>query len=159
MKSNNINLLHRIYANTVENIQTGCLIWTKCKDLKGYGRINYQGTIYRTHRLVYLIHHNLELNTSKYVLHHCDNPSCVYLEHLYLGTQKDNMRDMVKRSRHKPKKGINQPRAKLKNKDIRKIRFLYQNTKTSYKKLALQFNVCKTNIENILRNRTWTHVK
>ena len=73
-----------------------CWIWTGLKDNDGYGWFRLNG-MKRTHRL------SVELDgrdpTGMYVLHTCDNPSCVNPEHLYVGTQKENVRDMIIRGR------------------------------------------------------------
>jgi hypothetical protein len=79
-----------------------CWIFTGYKDRDGYGQygIRDQGikVSYQAHRFSY------EAETGIYpgkllVCHHCDNPSCVRPDHLFLGTNKDNMEDMVKKGR------------------------------------------------------------
>lgn len=79
-----------------------CWNWTSPKDKDGYGLFTSNGERYRAHRFSYLLHNNKTIEEIKglSVLHKCDNPSCVNPNHLFLGTQTDNMRDMVKKKRH-----------------------------------------------------------
>ncbi len=79
---------------------TGCLLWCGSSDKRGYGRIRrrsnhaYEGV----HRFVYELHFG-PIQKGLFVLHKCDVPACVLIDHLFLGTQKDNMADMHKKGR------------------------------------------------------------
>lgn len=77
-----------------------CWEWTGNKNMLGYGMIWYDGKNIRAHRVSYLIF-NGDLSDNLFVCHKCDNPSCVNPSHLFLGTSKDNMRDMIKKGRAK----------------------------------------------------------
>jgi len=83
---------------TTKNSVTGCLEWTGCKDVDGYGRFSDGGKSYGIHRLVWEVFKG-DIPQGLYVLHKCDNPSCINTEHLYIGTAADNTRDKVKRRR------------------------------------------------------------
>lgn len=76
-----------------------CWIWMKSKDGSGYGTISYLGKVYKAHRLSYELEFG-SFDKSLRVLHLCDNPSCIRPSHLFLGSQSDNMIDMVKKGRH-----------------------------------------------------------
>lgn len=72
-------------------------------DHDGYGSIQ---TIskgikkhYKAHRLVYSIVHNIQLSPENVIMHSCDNPSCVNIRHLSVGTHKDNSDDKVRKNR------------------------------------------------------------
>lgn len=75
-----------------------CWLWTASTDSKGYGKIGVAGKTVAAHRVAWFLTYG-EWPT-KDVLHHCDNPRCVRPSHLFLGTQLDNMRDMVSKGRH-----------------------------------------------------------
>ncbi len=75
-----------------------CFEWTGKKSPKGYGKIYFNGTSMRAHRVSYEIHYG-SFNKDMNVLHHCDNPSCVNPSHLYLGNNQDNVDDKVRRNR------------------------------------------------------------
>jgi hypothetical protein len=82
----------------------GCWPWQRGRNNKGYGRflIERDGTRQRplAHRVAMRLHLGRELDRAEFVLHHCDNPPCCNPAHLFLGTQKDNMADMMAKGRH-----------------------------------------------------------
>lgn len=72
-----------------------CWYWRGSLEEFGYGRLQSK----RAHRLSWTLF-NGEIPKGLYVLHKCDIRNCVNPDHLFLGTQIDNMRDMVKKGRH-----------------------------------------------------------
>jgi 5-methylcytosine-specific restriction endonuclease McrA len=76
-----------------------CWEWTARKNKYGYGEFLYSGRVWKSHRLSYLLEYG-DYDFSLIVLHTCDNPSCVNPNHLMLGTQKENVQDMVLKNRH-----------------------------------------------------------
>ncbi len=80
-----------------------CIEWTKTKNNKGYGLIWYYKDDKRTsmsaHRYLYMQHHNILLNRDQVVMHMCDNPGCVNIEHLIIGSHKDNVWDKINKGR------------------------------------------------------------
>jgi hypothetical protein len=75
-----------------------CWNWLGAHNDKGYGQAYYQGKLWYVHRLMYLFTHG-KLDKNILVLHTCDNTSCCNPEHLWLGSQLDNMRDCAKKQR------------------------------------------------------------
>lgn len=90
--------------NAVRESEAGCWEWQKTKDRVGYGRLKVSlgsRDSFRhesAHRYSYLLFVG-EIPTGMCVLHKCDNRSCVNPGHLFLGTQKDNIRDMHAKGR------------------------------------------------------------
>ena len=89
------------------------------------------------------------------VCHKCDNRKCVNPEHLFLGTQAENMEDA--RIKNRMSKGSDIPSSKLKESDIIQIRQLYKNKYKQYK-IAKIFNVTPPAINAILLSKTWKHI-
>ena len=76
----------------------GCLIWNGATR-KGYGLIWYRGKLVSAHRLAWLLSKG-EIPLGMQVLHKCDNPQCVNLKHLFLGSQRDNIQDAISKGRY-----------------------------------------------------------
>lgn len=74
-----------------------CWEWKAFRN-KGYGKFTYNGRMYLAHRLSWILT-NGPIPDGLGVLHSCDNPPCVNPDHLFLGTQLDNMRDASNKGR------------------------------------------------------------
>lgn len=76
---------------------TGCWYWDGSRTNLGYGKVYWQGRKWNAHRLActLLVGEPGDLH----VCHSCDNPGCVNPAHLFLGTARDNARDMVSKGR------------------------------------------------------------
>jgi hypothetical protein len=86
-----------------EAIETadGCMICTRAKDPKGYARVGVDGG-HRTqiaHRVVFHFFKGLNPPDKPFVLHTCDNPSCINPDHLFAGTAAENTAQMLDRHR------------------------------------------------------------
>jgi hypothetical protein len=120
---------------------SGCWEYTGFRDSFGYGVCN-QGTI---HRLSY--EYYIEpIPKGLYVLHKCDNPACFNPDHLFLGTQRDNMVDCAIKGR------IGKSKVPLK-----KILVIY-NCKGTNKNIGKVFNVHYSTVRNI-RNLKYNYFK
>jgi hypothetical protein len=81
-----------------------CVLWAGHKDRNGYGVTKVRGMNFFAHRLAYEEAHGA-IPEGLCCLHKCDNPPCCNPNHLFLGTQADNMADMMRKGRHKPGRG------------------------------------------------------
>jgi len=87
----------RLLLNITENEQA-CWIWNNSKDKNGYGYIKYQYKTNKAHRVSYILFKG-DIPKGMFVCHTCDNPSCINPDHLFIGSAKDNLMDMVKKGR------------------------------------------------------------
>lgn len=75
----------------------GCFEWKARRNSDGYGKITL-GRYFLAHRAAWWIHYGA-VPEGLNVLHKCDNPACVNPDHLFLGTQNDNIQDMIRKGR------------------------------------------------------------
>lgn len=149
------DIKQRIQRHSVHDPTTGCWNWAKYKMKYGYGVIKVDGKSQLAHRISYLSFKG-PLD-QLFVCHKCDNPSCVNPEHLFLGTNQDNINDKVAKNRQSKvgqAKGILHSLAKLTEADVLAIR---QSTE-SQKKLAVQYNTTQSNISLIKNKHSWSHI-
>lgn len=132
---------------------SGCLEWTGRKDKDGYGLLTWRGKNLRAHRLSLELSTGSQIPETLLVCHHCDNPSCVNPEHLFIGTSKDNAQDALSKGRNYI--GEKSNRSKLTEKQVIKI----IKSKKSTKELMNQFPVSKATINHIKRGFTWKHLR
>ena len=91
-------------ANTILDIDRffrvddGCWLWFGPKHKQGYGQIKINGRMHKASRLMYEYFYGVKPEKWK-VCHTCDTPSCVRPNHLFLGTQLDNVRDCIAKGR------------------------------------------------------------
>lgn len=90
-------IAQRLKEKLVEK-PNGCLEWVGSKDR--YGQIKVGDKIKKTHRVAWELE-NGAIPSGLFVLHKCDNPVCCNTNHLFLGTQKDNMQDALIKGRLK----------------------------------------------------------
>ena len=76
-----------------------CWTWMRAASSTGYGAVTINQRQRAAHRVAWELTSG-PIAEGLQVLHRCDNPACVRPEHLFLGTQADNMRDMVSKGRH-----------------------------------------------------------
>jgi HNH endonuclease len=101
----------------------GCIPWLAGKTLKGYGQFRIGLLRTTAHRAAWMMKYG-DIAPGLSVLHKCDNPSCVNVDHLFLGTAQENTDDMVAKGRHAWRNGT--PWQKLNATDAERIRDLYR---------------------------------
>ena len=143
-------------------MKNDCIIAEGCKDKGGYGYKRHNGKNWKAHRWAYTQAHG-HIPKGQVVRHRCHNPACINPDHLVLGTQADNMQDMVDADRQS--RGETHGLAKLTEDQAREIyasnpnNWMEWNFKDiSAKDLANKYGVSRLAIHNIWRKRTWQHI-
>lgn len=141
----------------------GCWEWAASKNNSGYGCFSFNSKRWGAHRFSWLIHHGD--SKGLFVLHSCDNRSCVNPSHLWVGTQSANLQDMIKKKRHR---GVTHPNsyatgsrhhnAKLTTAKVKQIRAL-RFEGLSYYQIAKQFEVSRQHIRTLCLRKSWRRVK
>ncbi len=88
------------------------------------------------------------------VCHTCDNRSCVNPDHLFVGTQQDNLRDMVEKGRGPDRRGENSATAKLTSNDVLSIR----SDSRSHCVIANDYGVAQSTVTRIKNGKRWSHL-
>ncbi len=78
--------------------ETGCWEWIGSTVKGGYGRVRYLGQLKLAHCVAWTVMRG-QIPAGLKVCHQCDNPCCCNPDHLFLGTQKENMRDCIAKGR------------------------------------------------------------
>ena len=86
----------RLLAKRQIDPDTGCWLWQGRRDKRGYGRITISHRRWSVHRLAAHLYLDLDPDSGLHVLHRCDHPPCFRPDHLYLGTNADNVRDRMR---------------------------------------------------------------
>ena len=130
-----------------------CWRWLGSTNEEGYGHFysRIEGEIFwRAHRYSYRLHKG-PIAKGLIVCHSCDNPWCVNPEHLWVGTDEENMRDTAIKGRRRGAKNGN---AKITEDDVRAIR---KSTETTYV-LGERYGLHPSTIGNIRNRKKWAHV-
>ena len=149
--------LRRFISNidTTQKHNGSCWIWTGPRFRSGYGMFHYAGRHMRAHRVAWFVMVG-KIPKGMHVCHVCDVPLCVNPSHLWVGDHEQNMKDMVRKGRHRsnPLRGHLATNAKLREVDIIPIgiepRF--------HKEIAKDYGVSAGLISRVKTRRAWAHV-
>jgi len=130
-----------------------CIEWTRARSAAGYGQTYRDGRIIYTHRLAWERAHG-PIPKGMAVCHHCDNPPCMNVEHLFLGTIGDNNRDMRQKGRGgipPHYRGERNPASRLTAQQVAVIR----TDQRVLRLIAADYGVSISTISQVRRGRTW----
>lgn len=147
-----IPLQERFDASYIPEPMSGCWLWLENVDNKNYGRITTKGKMSLAHRVSWMLQHGKlpEL----FVLHHCDNSFCVNPDHLYEGTQKQNVADCVRRNRKNAAKGENHAGTKLFEADV----FAIRADNRAQSAIAKHYGISQSAVSLIKTKKNWGHI-
>ena len=143
------------FFSNITKDENGCWNWSAYIATTGYGMFRFRQRNTKAHRVSYVIHRG-EIPDGLHVLHKCDNRKCVNPDHLFLGTNADNMRDMALKGR--AVKGSAHKRSRLTEPQVAEVLVLKQQYGVPCYRIAACVGVDKSTIEQIVRGVTWPHV-
>jgi hypothetical protein len=129
-----------------------CWIWQGSKHRQGYGSLRYKRKYSLVHRIAWEVYIG-DIPKGMKVCHKCDMTSCCNPKHLFLGTQKDNVKDGANKGRYDNRK-LGKRRNKLIFEQVEEIKKLNSHGMTR-KELQLKFEVGQTCIAKILNGVSW----
>lgn len=122
----------------------------------GYGKTTFAGQYGLAHRVAWEVTHG-EIPDGMKVLHRCDNPLCCRPDHLWLGTQADNVRDREQKKRRRNLHGEEIGTSKLTEADVRQMR-CWREEGVTLRELAAWFGCSAGAVSHICRRESWAHV-
>lgn len=146
--------MDRFFASISPEPNTGCWFWMASTDYDGYGKLTVttdKKRPIRAHRFSYE-HFKGPIPPGALVCHRCDVPSCVNPDHLFVGTNSDNMMDCIRKSRTAC--GQSHYKTKLTDYDVWDIR----HSPWTNEEIAEMFGLRLTHVRRIRRGEVWRHI-
>lgn len=162
---NNEDVKKKLMSRVVVT-ESSCWEWQGCitknyrehKKTGGYGLMSaWDGRVMLTHRISWILFRG-NIPKGVNVLHDCDNRKCCNPDHLFLGSQEDNMKDMAEKGRSA--KGSKHGQSKLTEDDVLSMRKMHaENMRYGYMKvLTDKFKVSREMVWLIVTRKLWTHI-
>jgi len=156
--------LDRFMAKVQPEPNTGCWLWDGALMNSGYGAFRFRGGTHTAHRVSWTLHRGEIPEGDGYhgtcVLHRCDVRCCVNPDHLFLGTNEDNVHDMFAKGRqsrgHHPR-GERHSQSRLTRGEVLQIVRRRRAGETGVS-VAKDFAVTPSAVGRIMTGRAWSHV-
>ena len=141
----------RFKSKFIEKSRSDCWLWTASTLPSEYGQFGVDGKVKKAHRVSWELHKG-PIPEGLCVCHKCDVPSCVNPNHLFLGTNAENSRDMAKKGR--APRGERSGHAKVTEDQVRAIR---ADTRLQ-REIAPDYGLSQATISQIKLRSRWAHV-
>lgn len=140
-------LNERFAEKTVPGLN-GCVLWSGFIHRNGYGQFSEGNTKLLAHRAAWFVAYGVW--PAGVVMHRCDNPTCVNIDHLSVGTHKDNTQDARAKGRLAP--------TKLNAVQVTAIKRRYAAGRVTQKQLTSEYAVAQNSIHKIVSGKSWAHI-
>ena len=145
------DLAERFWEKVYPEPNTGCLLWSGAASSTRYGHMWVEG------RVRYATHVSWRLHTgqwpAQHMLHRCDTPACVNPDHLFEGSQQENIADCVRKGRKNSPRGERHYASKLKDSQVAEIRRRAREGERGVD-LAREFGIAKQTVSNFRHGRS-----
>lgn len=154
------SLESRFWRFVEKKSESECWEWRGQRLSNGYGRISLGAKSLGSdgaHRVSWKLFNKTDIPDGMFVMHKCDNPSCVNPHHLSIGTPKENTQDMIAKGRKRvvSPKGEGNGKSLLNEEKVRLIR----SSALSHAAIARELGVSPNCVRGVRIGRTWTHIK
>lgn len=147
-----MGLADRLEHYSIPEPNSGCLLWMAKCTAAGHPVIKWRGKNRMAHRMAWAEKRGEAGHLC--VLHKCDVPSCINVDHLFLGTTQDNTADKMRKGRHRSPRGSAHGMSKLTEDQVLAIR----RDDRDLDIIASEYDVCRESVWFIQRRRTWRHI-
>jgi hypothetical protein len=140
-------------------MMTECLLWERGKTSAGYGAKYRAGKQILAHRAAWEDANKTSIPKGMFVLHRCDNRLCINSSHLFIGTQLDNIRDMISKGRavRKGCKGHSNGKSIFTEHQVKTMRQLFRNG-VRICDIHRQFGGAYQSVWLIVKAKNWSHL-
>jgi hypothetical protein len=142
-----------------------CWMWTGRLSKKGYGSMRVSGRRTRVHRASYELYKG-PVPDGLFICHQCDNPACVNPDHLFAGTNSDNLQDAANKGRLSYQRntenfmrGTGHKQSRLTEDHVRDMRSLYAEEGLSVNELGARFGISHVQAYRIVKRIHWKHLE
>lgn len=130
---------------------SGCWLWSGNLTESGYGRVTIGRKDYRAHRVSWALANGRGIPDGAFICHRCDTPSCINPAHLFPGSNRDNVRDMIEKGRKASTAGDRHGKRKLTADIVRAIR----QSSESHAAIARSYGLSPQAVCNARSGKTW----
>lgn len=137
---------------------SGCIEWQGAS-VRNYGQIRVRNPVNKlmlAHRLAWVLHYGTD-PAGLLVCHKCDNPRCINVDHLFVGTTLDNMQDMAAKGRSGDTRGSKSGKSKLTEEDAVHMLAL-SSSGVKQAEIAKKFNIHPAHVSRIISGKRWAHL-
>lgn len=153
----NKSLEERFWEKVDKKGPDDCWNWLAGKSGAGYGTFWAWGRNRGAHRVAWRLTQG-EIPDGLCICHHCDNPLCCNLNHLFLGTRADNNHDMIAKGRAASGADSNSGKRKLTEEEVLEIRQRYTNGDITQRELAQDYPVGQSQICLVVNQKRWRYI-
>lgn len=158
-----LNLTEKEISRFYEKFDTGnpddCWQYKDGPDTWGYGRFSIRSgprVRIQAHRMAFFLKWKIDPGEWK-ICHECDNPICVNWNHLFVGTQDDNMKDKIRKRRQA--RGETNGWSKLTNADVLEIRLRCKARLQKHAQIAQDYGVSTSTVAHIACRSRWKNIE